>query len=375
MMRRLITAAMVGAIALAPTGFATLSAQAPAEAPLISGRLQAPEKVADGVWVMRQPDRLWAAVIGNVTIIEQADGVLLFDSGGTIADGREVVAAVRRLTPKPIKAVVISHWHNDHPLGVGGIREAFPAIRVIATASAAEALKTRPNVGVGQVDVALQDERLKNNTASAQLFEDAAKDATLSADMRAGYAIEAPWVRERTQRQIGNYVVLPTETFTDRLLLPDAERPMEVVHLGAGNTEGDAVAWLPRQKVVATGDLVVLPTPYGFSISTQPWLATLDRLEALDFAALVPGHGKVQRDRAYLATLRWSMSDIAARAKALAATDATAEQAWERFDRTEHERRFAVTGDWDRYWLERYWLKGMFETAFKEARGTPAQPG
>src|SRR5947209_19248942 len=82
------------------------------------GRLMAPEKVAEHVWVMRQPDRLWAVVIGNVVIIEQGDGVVLIDSGGSIPDGRDVVAAVARLTPKPIKAIAVTHWHNDHPLGI-----------------------------------------------------------------------------------------------------------------------------------------------------------------------------------------------------------------------------------------------------------------
>ena len=85
-----------------------------------------PEKVADHVWVMRQPDRLWAAVIGNVTIVEQSDGVVLIDSGGTVPDGREVVEAVAQLTPKPIKAVAITHWHNDHPFGVPAILDRFP---------------------------------------------------------------------------------------------------------------------------------------------------------------------------------------------------------------------------------------------------------
>src|SRR3712207_2276177 len=87
------------------------------------GHLMDPEKVADRIHAMRQPDRIWSAVIGNVTIVEQSDGVVLVDSGGTLADGRQVAAAVRALTSKPVKAVAITHWHNDHPLGVRGILE------------------------------------------------------------------------------------------------------------------------------------------------------------------------------------------------------------------------------------------------------------
>src|SRR3954453_4151160 len=106
------------------------------------GCLMPPERVAPHIWVMRQPDRLWAAVIGNVEIIEQSDGVVLMDSGGSIADGRGVVRAVKRLTPKPIKAVGITHWHNDHPLGIPAILEAFPEARIIASPATAEYMKT-----------------------------------------------------------------------------------------------------------------------------------------------------------------------------------------------------------------------------------------
>ena len=128
--------------------------------------------------------------------------------------------------------------------------------------------------------------------------------------------------------------------------------------------------------MVATGDIVVAPTPYGFTVSTKPWLATLGQ----DRAAAVrrrwcPGHGRVQRDRAYLETLKWSMGEIAAKAAAAAADPAmTKEKAVEAFDRKPHEARFAATDAWTRKWLNDYWLQGMFETAFDEARGIPA-PG
>ena len=102
-----------------------------AEDVLPSGRLMAPEKVTGHVWVMRQPDRVWAAVVGNVTIIEQFDGVVLVDSGGTIADGEDVLAAVARLTTKPVKAVIVTHWHNDHPFGVPAILAKYPEARII----------------------------------------------------------------------------------------------------------------------------------------------------------------------------------------------------------------------------------------------------
>lgn len=339
------------------------------------GRLMPPEKVADHVWVMRQPDRLWAAVIGNVTIVEQKDGLVLIDSGGSIADGRDAVAAVKALTAKPVKAVAITHWHNDHPLGLPAILEAFPKARVISTALTRDYVQSETNVSVGQPSAEQDKARRERVTKTiADLQAESANPAN-EADLRAQYALEAKWITQRLERQMGNYVAIPTEVMGDRLVLDDPRAPVDLRFLGVGNTHGDLIAWLPRQKIVATGDLVVAPTPYGFTISTKPWLATLAKLEQIPFEILIPGHGKVQRDRAYLKTLKWSMRDIAAKAAAAAADPAmTKEKATEAFDNRPHEARFGATDAWTRKWLNDYWLAGMFQTAFDEARGIPA-PG
>lgn len=338
------------------------------------GRLMPPEKVTDHVWVMRQPDRLWAAVIGNVTIVEQSDGIVLIDSGGSIPDGRDIVRAVAALSPKPIKAVAITHWHNDHPLGVPGILETFPKAQVIATPVTADFLKSETKVGFTKADPALDAERTKRAADTIKELETEAAKTETSSDLRAQYALEAKWIAQRVKRQMGNYVVPPTNTVTDTLILADAVAPVELHFLGTANTHGDLVAWLPKQKAVATGDMVVLPTPYGFTVSTKPWLETLAKLERLPFTVMIPGHGRVQRDRKYLETLQWSMADIAKRANAAAASGLSKEKAVAAFDQTEEQARFGATDAWTRKWLNDYWLQGMFETAFDEAKGVAA-PG
>ena len=337
------------------------------------GRLMPPEKVVDHVWVMRQPDRVWSAVIGNVEIIEQSDGVVLVDSGGTIPDGRDVVEAVARLTTKPIKAVIITHWHNDHPLGVPAILERFPKARIIATATTAK-LMADPEilgVGVGKTDAKRAEERMKSSALRSANYLKGSNEAAHSPAVRREYAIEGAWVMTRAKRQMTNYVALPTETFTDRLVIDDPLTPVEALYLGRANTKGDAFVWLPRQKVMVAGDAVVAPSPYGFTNPIGPWLDTFDRLERYDFQMLVPGHGKVQRDRAYLATLRWSMNDMRRQAAELARTGATPEQAAEHFAKSEQRRRFGATDAWSQRWLDAYWLDGMFATAFKQAKAMP----
>ena len=372
-MHRAAAAALIALSILGDPGVAQTPRPAQQREPS-DGRLMPPERVAERIWLMRQPDRLWAAVIGNVTIVEQSDGVVLVDSGGTIPDGREIVDAVARITPKPIKAVAITHWHNDHPLGLPAIVEAFPSARIISTPATSEYLRTETNTGIGKADEekdAARRNRAKDTIAD---FNQEIANADNPPDMRAQYALETKWIAQRVERQMGNYVVLPTETVTDRLVIDDPVAPVELRFFGTANTHGDLMAWLPRQRTVVTGDAVVLPTPYGFTVSTRPWLETLAKLRTLPFTTLIPGHGPVQRNRDYLATLEWSMRDIARSAQAAAATAMTREQAVAAFDRSGHERRFGARDAWTRKWLNDYWLEGMFGTAFDEARGTAA-PG
>jgi glyoxylase-like metal-dependent hydrolase (beta-lactamase superfamily II) len=368
-MRVLALSSLVAALLLAACG-----TPAPAARDESDGRLMPPQAVTDHVWVMRQPDRLWAVVIGNVVIVEQSDGVVLVDSGGSIPDGRDVVAAVARLTAKPVKAVAITHWHNDHPLGVPGILESFPHARIISTAATRDYIRTETHVPIDKADPEQDAARRARAEPVVAAFTKEALNPDNPQDLRHEYAIEAKWIPQRLARQAGSYAVLPAETVGDRLLLDDPVTPVELRFFGTGNTHGDLMAWLPKQKVIATGDAVVAPTPYGFDVSTRPWLEALHRMEQLPFEILVPGHGQVQRDRRYLHTLEWSMTDIAARAKAAASAGLAKDDAFARFDLREQQARFRATDPWTRKWLNDYWLEGMFGTAYDEAKGIGA-PG
>lgn len=359
------------ALALATAACGTQPAQPAAEARARhDGRLTAPERLGEGLWYMRQPQRIWSAVIGNVGIVEQSDGIVLIDSGGSIADGRDIVAEVAKLSPKPIKAVVITHWHNDHPLGVPGILERYPRARVIATAATARMMKDimGKNVGVGRNDAALDKARLDTARDYVAELRASAADPKLSAGERQEFATEANWFAQRVKRQIGNYVALPTDTFTDRLVLDDAQAPIELLHLGAANTAGDLVAWLPRQRLVFAGDAVVAPSPYGFNASIGSWVPMLERVKALRFAALVPGHGAVQHDARYVDAMIWSMRDVEAQIRAAIAKGRTAEQAVAELKGDAHAAAFRANTPWARRWLDGYWMGPIADSVYRELK-------
>ena len=123
------------ALALALTA-GPAAAQPAAGGPLPQdGYYEIAEPLTTHVWLIRQAKPFHLQPIGNVTVIEQSDGLVLVDSGGSPGSGRRIVGLVRGLSRKPVKAVVITHWHGDHPLGLPAILDAWPKARVIATAA------------------------------------------------------------------------------------------------------------------------------------------------------------------------------------------------------------------------------------------------
>lgn len=325
--------------------------------------------LAPGIRLLGTPADYAGPAISNVSIIEQSDGFVLVDSGATIAHGRAIVAYIRSISRKPVKAVLITHWHNDHPLGIAAIREAWPRVRIIATE------RTRAGLlGPAMTSVGLAPD----DHFDTQIWNEASQGMAQVQGLAANPAI-TPQQRERYGRYIvnlrafaagfrGTYLVPPTETFADSLLLDDAERPVRLMFLGRANTDGDAVAWLPRQRIVMTGDIVVSPIPFGFGSYPESWLAVLARLKALNPALLVPGHGEPMAESSYLDRLGATIADIRTQVGPLARQGMSLEEVRAHVD---FSAQRAIFGSTPRYAtaFQSLWLAPMVENAWKEARG------
>lgn len=364
MQRSILTWAAIICLALA--GCAT---PPPAQSTPESAFLQVSERVADGVTVLRQAQTNYAGVVGNVTIIEQTNGIVLVDSGSSFGDGARVVANVREISRKPVTAVIITHWHNDHPLGLAAILQAWPGAEVIATEA------TRVSLEAGDTGVPLNPDAAWEETRRGQLHGYIAQlgpqtqDPALSPQEREGWARALSVIPFREGDVAGTHVVLPTRTFTDRLTLDDRRTPIEVSFEGRANTDGDAIVWLPRQRILIAGDTVVWPVPYNFNMYPSESIATLERLRAYDYAALIPGHGEVQRDKAYLDLLIEFTGAVREEVARRAGAGSTLEQITEQVTMEAYVQRFAGDDPWTRYWFDRYARTPLIESAFNEARG------
>lgn len=162
--------------------------------------------------------------------------------------------------------------------------------------------------------------------------------------------------------------VAPTLTFERRMTLHRGARTIELLFLGKGDTPHDTVVYLPNDRLVCAGDMVVHPIPYGFSEQPSEWLDTLGRLSELDFDTLVPGHGDVQTGKAYVQRLMSMLRAVQTQVKAGAEAGLDLEGVRKRVDLSEFERQFAGDDPVLRYFFREYFSDPNVERTYKELK-------
>lgn len=285
-------------------------------------------KLAEGVYVARRTEPPGLTVNANsVFIINEAD-VVVVDATLTPGTAKEELAALRRLTDKPVRYVINTHWHDDHVMGNVAYREAFPGADFIAHENTREYL---PTTGLRNRQMAMSPggypgfinalkRRLEKNESVFGGPLDEEERATLAGDIKIAerYMAENPTAA----------VVLPTVTLRERLTLYRGNRRIDILYLGRGHTSGDIVVHLPDDGIVVAGDLVIHPVPYVGNPQSHPgdWGETLVKLLALKHTMIVPGHGPVLRDDAYVRLMSRLFNSMKEQVGAAAARGETLEQ-------------------------------------------------
>ena len=187
----------------------------------------------------------------NTGVIVTDEGVMVIDTQATPTMAADVIRRIREVTEKPIRYVVLSHYHAVRVFGAS----AYEAEQVIASRDTYDLIRER-----GEQDKASEIGRFP------RLFRDVDS-------VPAGLT----W---------------PTMTFQGAMSIWMGGLEVQLLQLGRGHTKGDTVAWIPSQRILFSGDLVEFAaTPYAGDAYFQDWPRTLERLAALQPAALVPGRG------------------------------------------------------------------------------------
>jgi glyoxylase-like metal-dependent hydrolase (beta-lactamase superfamily II) len=298
--------------------------------PILAAQAPAPSGVADrydivpvakGVYAFVAPHAYGGIVNGNSTLVIGDSIALVVDAGHFPALTRKMIADIRRLTDRPVRYLVNSHWHSDHWMGNSEFRIAYPDVAIVSTRfTHDEMVKEWPATKAAQyTDTAAIVPRLR--TVLKRQLPD---------DLRRYYEAMLADLPAASVAWRGLSDVYPNRLFDTRLVIDLGGRTAEVLFLGGGNTAGDAVVFVPDAKVVATGDLVVAPTPYAYPPAhAREWIATLGRLTRLGADVYVPGHGPVEHDTSYvhliveaLTTLDAQVRSAVARGLDLKATQA-----------------------------------------------------
>jgi cyclase len=265
------------------------------------GQAVTPTQVADGIVAFIAPESNSMLVNGNSVAIIGDDGVLVVDSGHFPSLTRRVIAEIRQRTEKPVRFVVNTHWHPDHVTGNAEYRRAFPGVTIVSTEYT-------------RAQMAMRLAKYLGSKEEAEGYSTIYRGALRSGKNAAGQPLK-PVERHFMEQEVVNGEILARERLWETpLTLPDAtfnssvsvylgKREVRILWLGRGNTGGDAIIYVPDSRVVMTGDLVVSPTPYAYGSYLTEWRQTLHRLMDLDATAIVPGHGPVQRDWAYIKRL------------------------------------------------------------------------
>jgi glyoxylase-like metal-dependent hydrolase (beta-lactamase superfamily II) len=243
-------------------------------------------EIAKGVYLFVSKPYGDVGLDGNSIAILSNDGVLVFDSNGTPASSAAVLAEIRKLTGQPVKYLVYSHWHWDHWYGSETYTRAFPDVKVVAHEKTRD-LMAGPAIEFNRPGV---ESQLPGYIASLE------KRAQTDPEVQPLLDEDRFFLEQKKNV----HLVLPAVTFADQLVLHLGEREIQVLHYDRAVTPGDAFLYLPAEKIVMTGDLLVNPVAFALSCYPSGWLRTLERIDALDAAVIVPGHGDPLRDKALL---------------------------------------------------------------------------
>jgi cyclase len=239
--------------------------------------------VADGVYAAISKPTY--KVNCNAAVILLDDGVLVVDTHSKPSAARALIEQIKKLTPKPVKFVVNTHFHWDHYQGNEAYPSSWPAGVEIISSEA-----TRANI-----------ERIGIPRIKNELLTLPKEIAALKSDLEKASGAEQKNTIQENLRQAEAYfgelklmqVTLPTLTFDHSLILHRKSRTVEILWLGRAHTDGDVFVFLRKEKVLCTGDALHGWTPFMGDSYPYDWIKTLDAAEKLGAESIIGGHGDV----------------------------------------------------------------------------------
>ena len=273
------------------------------------------EVVADGVYFATGNGAMYT--MSNALIIVRDEDVVVVDSHITPAAGRALLDSIAVVTDKPVTTLINSHFHYDHANGV----PAFGDIQIIGHEYTRAKLTGDP---MNEQTFVASLARFDRTLADLESRLDAA-----AADERGEIQTQLEFWRAHVSAQGEIEPVPPTVSMSDRMTLYRGGREIQIHFFGRAHTGGDVGIYLPAEKILFTGDMLLGGISYLGDGFVSDWAQTLENLKQLDFELILPGHGPGFRDferidnvQAYYRDLTEAVIDMKARGLTAAETAA-----------------------------------------------------
>jgi cyclase len=298
--------------------------------PVITGKIYVFEKIADGVYYATSTSPM--ATGGNHPIIVGEHDAFLVDDGTTPAAGRALLEDLKLITDKPVRWVVNTHFHYDHTDG----NSIFgPEVEIIGHEYVRHAIADldvlhREPFKTAMANMPIQVDALKKQIADEK---DSAKRALLEKQLAAK---QADWEEFKTLKPTP-----PNVTYSSKMTVYQGQREIRLLFLGRGHTQGDTVVYLPKERIVCTGDLMESQPAYMGDAMFDEWITTLDALKEINFDTVLPGHGVPFHEKSLITAFQSYLKDFMSQVAALRKQGLTAEEAAPKVDMTSHKGDFS----------------------------------
>jgi len=286
-------------------------------------------KVAEGVYHVVGTFAL--EVVGNGAVIVNDDDVVIVDDHVSPAAAWVLLEEVKKLTPEPVRYVINTHFHFDHAHG----NQVFSAgVDIIGSEFTRQMLAGGKTLQMplykGYLDgLPRQVDTLRGRVAAET---DPAAKARLQAQLTS--------TENNLASQKELKLVPPNLTLKSEMTLFRGSREIQLRFLGRGHTGGDVVVYLPREKVVITGDFLTAGMSNLSDSFPDEWANSLDALKKLDFTTVLPGHGEAYTDKAKIDYYQAYLRDAWAQASQLKQQGVSAEEASKRIDMSAHKDHY-----------------------------------
>ncbi|HIA58556.1 MAG TPA: MBL fold metallo-hydrolase [Gammaproteobacteria bacterium] len=289
------------------------------------------EEVAEGIYFATGNGALYT--MSNALIIERDEDVVVVDSHITPAAGRALLDSIRVVTSKPVTTLINSHYHYDHANGVPAFG---PDIEIIGHEVTYEKLTADP----ANEHTYLSSLQRFDNTV-ARLEQELENASSTQERQELQEQLEFWQAHVSAQEEI--VFTPPTTTLRDTLTLYRGGREIQLHYFGRAHTGGDLAIYLPEEKIVFTGDMMLGGVSYMGDGYVTEWADTLQALKQLDFDLVLPGHGPGFSDRARIDNVQAYYTDLTEEVRRLKGLGYSAEEAATRADLRQHADTLGIT--------------------------------